>query len=109
MNLLNYLSFAVGVTVFAVLYRAMGKRAQAAFTLVELIITLILASILLGLGVPAFVDLVDSNRMIAVTNELVGEMQYARNEAIRAITAGLQAQMDIINDLFPQNDPIVVG
>ena len=66
-----------------VLYRAMGRKTQSGFTLVELIITLILASIILGLGVPSFVDLVDSNRMISVTNELVGDLQYARNEAIK--------------------------
>ena len=35
----------------------MNEIAQKGFTLVELIITLMLASILLGLGVPAFVDL----------------------------------------------------
>jgi hypothetical protein len=45
---------------------------------------------------------------LAALNEVEMDAN-ARSEAIKAITAGLDAQMGIINDLFPQNDPIVVG
>ena len=54
----------------------MKHRRQTGFTLVELIITLGLAGIVLGLGVPAFTDFIRNNRMIAVTNEgLYGPLQ----------------------------------
>lgn len=61
----------------------MNQRAQSGFTLVELIVTLGLAAVLLGLGVPAFTDFIRNNRMIAVTNELVTALQFARSEAVK--------------------------
>jgi type IV fimbrial biogenesis protein FimT len=61
----------------------MKQRTQAGFTLVELIVALGLAAVLLGIGVPAFTDFVRNNRVIAVTNELVTALQFARSEAVK--------------------------
>lgn len=61
----------------------MKHRRQTGFTLVELIVALGLAGVLLGLGVPAFTDFIRNNRMIAVTNELVTALQFARSEAVK--------------------------
>lgn len=53
------------------------------FTLVELMMTLLIAAILLGVAVPNFSSLVESNRVTAATNELVGALNAARSEAVR--------------------------
>ncbi len=54
------------------------------FTLIELMLTLVIAAILLGVAVPNFSRLVESNRITAATNELVGAFNVARSEAVRA-------------------------
>lgn len=60
----------------------LGSRASTGgFTLVELMITLVLVAILLGIGVPSFVNLVRSNEMINQANSVLGGIQYARGEA----------------------------
>ncbi len=53
------------------------------FTLVELVVTLAIASILLGVGVPSFVELVKDGRLQADTAELNMALFYARSEAVK--------------------------
>jgi len=53
------------------------------FTLLELMITLAVASILLSIGVPSFVDFIQNGRMSAQTNELNASLSLARAEAIK--------------------------
>lgn len=53
------------------------------FTLVELMVTLAVAAILLGIAVPSFRDMLERNRIAAQSNELLGGLQTARSEAIR--------------------------
>lgn len=53
------------------------------YTLLELMFTLAVASILLGVGVPGFFDIVRNNRAAANANELVTTFSIARSEAIR--------------------------
>lgn len=53
------------------------------FTLIELIITLAVASILLAMAVPSFQETVKSNRMAANVNEFIGALNLARSEAIK--------------------------
>ena len=55
---------------------------QRGFTLIELLVTITVLGILLGVGVPALRDLTANNRMVALTNEIVSGLQYARSEAI---------------------------
>jgi type IV fimbrial biogenesis protein FimT len=57
------------------------------FTLIELIITLAVAAILLGLAAPSFTDMIKDNRLIAQTNEFTASLNLGRSEAIkRALT-----------------------
>ena len=56
---------------------------QRGFNLLELMITVAMAGILFGAGVPGFVRLVESNRVSATTNELVNAVNVARSEAIQ--------------------------
>lgn len=58
------------------------SRAAAGFTIVELMVTIMLASILLGLGVPAFRQMMATSRLTAQTNDFVAAINAARSEAI---------------------------
>jgi type IV fimbrial biogenesis protein FimT len=53
------------------------------FTLVELMITISVAAILVAVGVPSFRYVTTSNRVSSEINGLLGDMQFARAEAIR--------------------------
>jgi type IV fimbrial biogenesis protein FimT len=55
----------------------------AGFTLFELMITITVLGILLGVGVPAFQDTVRNNRTAAQANELITALATARSEASR--------------------------
>jgi type IV fimbrial biogenesis protein FimT len=59
------------------------RRGSRGFTLLELMVTLTVAGILLGVGVPSFVDMVRNNRATANINELSTAFAIARSEAIR--------------------------
>jgi len=53
------------------------------FTLLELVIVMLIVAILAAIGVPSFKYVTTSNRMAGEINGLVGDMQYARSEAIK--------------------------
>ena len=56
-------------------------RHQAGFTLIELMITVSVAAILMGIGIPAMSSMVENNRRTQVVNDLVGGLHLARNTA----------------------------
>jgi type IV fimbrial biogenesis protein FimT len=58
------------------------RTASAGFTVVELMITLIIAAVLLTLAAPAFTDLIANNRMRAEVFALRGLLMEARSEAV---------------------------
>ena len=58
------------------------KRANA-FTLLELIVTLAIAIILMGIAVPSFSDSIVRNRIASNVNNLLGAIHTARSEAIK--------------------------
>jgi type IV fimbrial biogenesis protein FimT len=60
----------------------MGKMHSEGVTLVELMLTLIVVSIVMAVGVPGVADLVQNNRMTAATNDLVSSIHLARSEAL---------------------------
>ena len=57
------------------------------FTLVELLVTIGIASVLLAIAVPSFNQLIVTNRLTAQANELVAAMNLARSEAIKRNTS----------------------
>ena len=61
----------------------MNMEREKGFTLVELLITIVVISVLLATGVPAFLDFIKNNRLTAQTNELVSAIQLARSEAVK--------------------------
>ena len=58
-------------------------KRQNGFTLTELLVVMAIVAILLGIGVPSYRYITTSYRMSAEVNSLLGDMQFARAEAIK--------------------------
>lgn len=63
--------------------RGGASRRACGFTIIELMITVAVASILLAIAVPSFNQMIVSGRLTTQANEMVGAMSMARSEAIR--------------------------
>jgi type IV fimbrial biogenesis protein FimT len=59
------------------------KRRTRGFTLMELMITLALAAVIFGLGVPAFRNFAQNGRLTGAANDMLVTIIAARNEAVR--------------------------
>jgi len=57
-------------------------RKPKGFTILELMFTIAVAAVILGIAVPSFRSAMGSNRIMTQSNELVGAINYARSEAI---------------------------
>ena len=57
-------------------YRASG------FTLLELLVTIAVAAVLLAIAIPSYRGMVQRNALVANVNDLVGDLNYARAEAV---------------------------
>jgi type IV fimbrial biogenesis protein FimT len=58
-------------------------KKYSGFTLIELMITLFIVGILLAVGVPSLKTFMQSNQLVAATNELISALHLARSEAIK--------------------------
>lgn len=61
-------------------------KKNSGFTLIELMITLAIVGILLMVGVPSLKTFMQSNMLVASTNELLSALHVARSEAIKLNT-----------------------
>lgn len=52
------------------------------FTLVELMVTIVIAGILASLALPMFTSTLNNSRLTSHTNLMVGALNYARSEAV---------------------------
>lgn len=62
------------------------KKQEQGFTIIELMFTIALLAILLGLGVPAFTSALKSNRVTAEVDKFISALNLARIEAIKRNT-----------------------
>ena len=74
---------------FALARMGVVGRLEAGFTLIELLVTLAVAGILLTLAVPSFTAIINNNRLVSQTNELVAAIQLTRMEAVRTNARGV--------------------
>jgi type IV fimbrial biogenesis protein FimT len=58
-------------------------KRQSGFSITELMVVMAIVAILLGIGVPSYRYISNSYRMSAEVNGLLGDLQYARAEAIK--------------------------
>jgi len=58
-------------------------KREAGFTLTEILVVMGIVVILLSVGVPSFRYVTTANRLSGEINGLLGDMQFARSEAIR--------------------------
>ena len=61
----------------------MNDRKNAGFTLIELMMTLLVAGVVLGFGIPAFTEFIANNRMAASVNDFTSAIHMARTEAVK--------------------------
>ena len=59
------------------------RKRIAGFTLVELVTVMTIVAVLMALGVPSYQYVTNANRISSEVNGLLGDMQYARSEAIK--------------------------
>ncbi len=58
-------------------------KVAAGFTMIELLVVITIVTILMGVGVPSFKYVTNSNRLSAEVNGLLGDMQMARAQAMK--------------------------
>ena len=63
--------------------RQFRMRAQSGITLTELIIVMLIAATLMAIGIPSYRYVTYSNRVSSEVNALLGDLQYARSEAVK--------------------------
>ena len=64
-------------------FKSRGRRAEAGFNLVEVLVVLIILGVVLAIAGPSFNFVVNSGRVTNVANELLATMPLARIEAVR--------------------------
>ncbi len=60
-----------------------GPARTSGFTMIELLMTIAIGSIVMALAIPSFRYVTNSNRIAAEINGLLGDLQFARSEAIK--------------------------
>jgi type IV fimbrial biogenesis protein FimT len=60
-----------------------SRQRNSGFTMLELVIVIVIVGILAAISIPSFKYVTTANRTTAEVNALLGDMQFARSEAIK--------------------------
>lgn len=85
----------------ALIARRTHRRGMTGVTLIELVVTLSIAAILLTIGVPSFQNIIATNRIASLTNELSTALQLARSEAVTRGKTVTVCKSDDVSDSTP--------
>ncbi|MEL7537463.1 MAG: GspH/FimT family pseudopilin [Pseudomonadota bacterium] len=85
----------------------MDRKAQQGFTLYELLITVVVAGVIIGFGLPNLRQFQLNNRMVAASNDMLAVFSMARAEAIKRKTNITVCTADP-NDPTPDCDNTIV-
>ena len=58
-------------------------QTHSGFTLIEMMVTIAVLGILVTVGIPSFQETIDKRRLAGAAEQLYGDLQYARSEAIK--------------------------
>jgi type IV fimbrial biogenesis protein FimT len=61
----------------------MRQKYTSGFTLIEMLVTVVILSIVLAVAVPSFYSMIQNNRSVTTTNNLIFGLKLARSEAIK--------------------------
>jgi len=70
---------------------------HAGFSLIELMVTIAVLAVLLGIAIPSFQSMLEKHRLVGAAEQLYEDLQYARTEAIkknRQVTASFTTGSD---------------
>lgn len=59
------------------------RRILLGFTLIELVVSMSVLFILISVGIPNMIEVIDKNRIKATVERMAGDLQYARTESIK--------------------------
>ena len=76
-----------------------GARGDQGFTMLELLITIVILSILLGLAIPGFSNWVPNYRLRGAVRDIYSNFQYAKMTAVKD-RAGCGVLFDRTNNLY---------
>ena len=62
---------------------------QLGFTLIELMVVVVILAIISTIGIPNLTRFLERNRVVGVTNDLLGGIQFSRSEAARLNTTAV--------------------
>jgi type IV fimbrial biogenesis protein FimT len=79
-------------------YQPTPGASQRGFTLIELMMTLVIAIILMAVGIPQFRNMTASSRLSSQTMDLIAAVNMARSEAIRRNGAVTMCRATLITD-----------
>ena len=77
-------------------------RYGAGFTLIELMVTLVIAAILAALSAPYMRDFITRNKVAGISNEFTGSLLRARNEAVSKNTCITMCTSTTASNDLPQ-------
>src|SRR5208282_3673594 len=63
--------------------KRINRHSQRGFTMLELVVVMSIVAILMAIAIPSYRNVTNGNRIAAEINGLLGDLQYARGEAVK--------------------------